>query len=347
MAPGIINSVEDVPANLSTKTKKDEPVPTFQVPTIDVSAYLSDVDSPEAQAIIPILREACRSTGFFQIVGHGVSHELQQAVFAGARKFFELPYDTKKALDAKTVVGHRGYDVLASQSYQEGVLPDLKEGFYVGEDLPADDPRVLAQRFFMGRNVWPDAADLSAAEFREPAERYHAALSKLSVQVMGMIARSLPYGTDIFDDFVTNNPITPMRMLHYPPACPETELPQYGSSAHTDFGAITLLLQDESPGLEVLDRSTSTWVPVPPNPNAYVVNIGDMLSRWTRDEYVSSVHRVLNRNPWDRYSIVFFYDGNADAELRALDGSEKDVENPLTVEQHMVRRMTESYGKGK
>lgn len=318
---------------------------SFQIPTVDISSFLADPESPEAQAIIPIVRSACRSTGFFQITGHGISKDLQQAVFAGARKFFSLPFETKKSLDAHLNQGLRGYDVLASQSYEDGVLPDLKEGFYTGVDLPADDPRVLARRFLMGSNVWPDVSLLPKEEFRKPAEEYHAALLELSIRVLRLIERTLPYGPGIFDEFIANDPITPMRMLHYPAARLEDETngkTQYGASAHTDFGAITLLLQEKSPGLEVLDSRTSEWKPVPPNPGVYVVNIGDMLSFWTKNEYKSSVHRVINREPGDRYSIVFFFDGNGDAKLSPLDGSED--KNPLTVEQHMIRRVAESYG---
>jgi isopenicillin N synthase-like dioxygenase len=346
MAPSIITTTAVEPDLKPTKAATAIDSDDFQIPTVDISAFLADPDSPEAAAIVPIVRSACRSTGFFQITGHGVPKDLQQSVFAGAKKFFALPYETKKTLDARTIPGLRGYDVLASQSYEEDILPDLKEGFYVGIDLPADDPRVKAGRFLMGSNAWPDQSLLSEDEFRKPAEEYHAALLALSIRVLQLIERTLPYGPGIFDEFIANDPITPMRMLHYPPARPETDgKTQYGASAHTDFGAITLLLQDKSPGLEVLDSNTNEWKPVPPNPDAYVVNVGDMLSFWTKNEYKSSVHRVINREPGDRYSIVFFFDGNGDAKLSALDGSEE--ENPLTVEQHMIRRVAESYGMKK
>lgn len=141
-----------------------------------------------------------------------------------------------------------------------------------------------------------------------------------------------------------------MRLLHYPiPEKPVTEgedLKQFGASAHTDFGAITLLLQDANPGLEVLDQKTQTWFPIAPNPDAYVVNVGDMLSFWTSGEYKSSVHRVISKNRTDRYSIVFFLDGNLDCRLDPLDGGE-NVDGPRTVEEHMTRRLRESYGVGK
>ncbi|KAL4949469.1 Clavaminate synthase-like protein [Aspergillus filifer] len=348
MAPSVIVPDQTTPpATAATNPPiKIDNGDSFQIPTVDISAFLADPDSPEAQSIIPIVRSACRSTGFFQISGHGISKELQQAVFTGAKKFFALPYETKKALDAHGNQGLRGYDVLASQSYEDGVLPDLKEGFYTGVDLPADDPRVQAQRFLMGSNVWPDSSLLDDDEFRKPAEAYHSALMELSISVLKLIERTLPYGPGIFDEFIANDPITPMRMLHYPPARGEDERAgktQYGASAHTDFGAITLLLQGESPGLEVLDTRSGQWMPVPPNPDVYVVNIGDMLSFWTKNEYKSSLHRVINREPGDRYSVVFFFDGNGDAKLASLDGMEEG--KPLTVEQHMIRRVAESYGK--
>jgi isopenicillin N synthase-like dioxygenase len=344
MAPSVIKTPSAVLNPVPTKTLKTA-APPFQIPTVDISAFLADPDSPAAQEIVPVVRAACRSTGFFQITGHGISQQLQKSVFTGAKKFFKLPFEIKSALDSKKVPGLRGYDVLESQAYEEGLMPDLKEGFYTGIDMPNDDPRVKAGRILMGSNVWPEARMLPEDEFRKPAEAYHAALLALSITVLRLIERTLPYGAGVFDEFIANDPLTPMRMLHYPPARPQQDKLQYGASAHTDFGAITLLLQDESPGLEVKDRNTGEWVAVPPNPDAYVVNVGDMLSFWTKGEYISSVHRVINRNPGDRYSIVFFFDGNIDAKLTAMDGSEKDVSNPLTVEQHMIRRVTESYGK--
>lgn len=320
------------------------PARPFEIPTVDISAFLKNPARPVAQEILNTIRNACQSTGFFQIIGHGVAKSLQHAVFKGSKQFFGLPMEIKKELDAKKVRGHRGYDVLASQSYEAGILPDLKEGFFIGEDIPDEDPRVEQRRFFMGRNVWPDPSLIRYSEFQQPAEIYHKELSALSIQVLRLIEHTLPYGPGIFDQFVSDNPITPVRIVHYPPAS-DNNGRQYGSSAHTDFGAITLLLQDQNPGLEVRDNKTGEWVSVPPDPDAYVVNIGDMLSFWTKGEYVSSVHRVVNRNLWARYSIVFFFQGNIDTELRALDGSEADLENPLTVEQHLLRRMTDSYSK--
>jgi len=317
--------------------------PAFYVPSVDIGPYLSDPSSPEADIIIEKIRAACLSTGFFQITNHGISSSVQDSIFNAAKKFFALPYEEKLKLDVKTTVGHRGYDAIASQSYEEGVLPDLKEGFFVGQDIPADDERVRARRFFMGPNVWPSSQLLPVDAFQEPVEEYFAAVHALTIKMLEMVARTLPYGPHIFDKFVANDPTTPLRLLRYPPA-QKTESRQLGASAHTDFGALTLLLQDGTSGLQVLDSATDNWIPIAPDRGGYVVNLGDMLSLWTGGLYKSSIHRVMNENPKDRYSVVFFFDGNLDCPLTPFDGSNVKGK-ALTVEDHMVKRMTESYGK--
>ena len=105
----------------------DQGSTSFYVPTVDIAPFLADPDSAESAKIIEDVRAACVSTGFFQITGHGIPRQLQQEIFDAAAAFFALPFDEKKKLDAKTTIGHRGYDVLASQSYEADVLPDLKE----------------------------------------------------------------------------------------------------------------------------------------------------------------------------------------------------------------------------
>lgn len=230
-------------------------------------------------------------------------------------------------------------------------MTDNGKGFYIGPDLPPDSPLVQARRFFMGPNVWPPTRLLPQSDFQYPAERYYKAIFDLALKVLDLIALTLSYGPDVFKTFTANSPAAPLRLLHYPKAPASTEKRQLGASAHTDFGAITLLLQDKNPGLEVLDTNTGGFVPITPNPDAYVVNVGDMLSKWTRDRYVSSVHRVINRNSRDRYSVVFFFDGNLDCPLTPMgaaeehgDGEKKEGEEALTVEGHMLKRMGESYG---
>jgi isopenicillin N synthase-like dioxygenase len=141
-----------------------------------------------------------------------------------------------------------------------------------------------------------------------------------------------------------------VRLLHYPPQRDLDDPNQLGAGAHTDFGAITLLLQDTAGGLQVLDHSNPSskeikWIDVPPHPEAYVVNIGDMLDTWTRGEYKSNVHRVINRSGGHRYSVPFFFDGNLDYVLRPLNGKTDGTAKRPTVESFLKERFKRTYIK--
>ncbi|KAK3938477.1 hypothetical protein QBC46DRAFT_265296 [Diplogelasinospora grovesii] len=314
------------------------------VPTVDISDFIRDPNSQLTNATVERVPQACIKTGFFQVTGHGVPHDVLSGLFEASKKFFALPMEEKAKLDARKRVGRRGYDVLESQTYHTGTLGDLKEGFYIGHNLSPRDPTVQARRFFMGPNVWPDPALLAPGDFKKPVERYFAAVNALALKLLDLIARTLPYGPDVFSTFSTGYVVAPLRLLHYPPARPTAkDGVQLGAGAHTDFGAITLLLQDENPGLEVLDTERNVFVPIEPSPAAFVVNVGDMLSAWTGGEYKSSVHRVVNKKPRDRYSVAFFFDGNLDCPLDPLDGS-KPPTRDWTVEKHMMKRIMDSYG---
>ena len=153
---------------------------------------------------------------------------------------------------------------------------------------------------------------------------------------MQILAEGLPNcNAHTFDAFSTDA-IANVRLLHYPPQPNLDDANQLGAGAHTDFGAITLLMQDAAGGLQVLNQHNGEWIDVPPNPEAYVVNVGDMLDMWTKGEYRSNVHRVINRSGGHRYSVPFFFDGNVDYKLVPLDGS-GDGEGP-TVEEFMKER---------
>jgi isopenicillin N synthase-like dioxygenase len=157
---------------------------------------------------------------------------------------------------------------------------------------------------------------------------------------MEVLAKGLPYSNPrIFDPFC-EDPLAVVRLLHYPPQPDLDDPKQVGAGAHTDFGAITLLMQDEKGGLQVLNEGTGTWIDVKPNSKAYVVNVGDMLQTWTRGEYRSNVHRVINSSGGHRYSVPFFFDGNLDYVLAPLDGSDAQG---VTVEEFMRERFKRTY----
>ncbi|MCJ1418837.1 hypothetical protein MMC32_005188 [Xylographa parallela] len=330
--------------------------PSFYLPLVDITPFLRDPQGAAAQQVIDDVRAACRSTGFFLMKGHGVPVGLQKSIFEASARFFALPSEAKFQLDARNTVGFRGYDAMETQSYEleseshdgSAVQRDIKEGFFASTDLPLDHPRVVGRRFLQGPNVWPDTELLATADFRAVVEDYYREMQRLSHVVLDLIAATLPYGPHVFDELEADDPMWLFRLLRYPPGAEQAAgtKQQPGSGEHTDFGTFTLLLQDEHPGLEVQDSGTGEWHGVPPQPDVFIVNMADVMSMMTGGEYKSSVHRVMNRNPEDRYSVVFFYDGNLDYRLRPLEKLQQ-VENGKnkapTIEEHVRARLTGSY----
>ena len=142
---------------------------------------------------------------------------------------------------------------------------------------------------------------------------YFDACSKLARSLHRAFARDLDLPLDFFVDKL-DRPLATLRALHYPASSGEGEI---GAGEHTDYGNITLLATDDVGGLEVRTRA-GQWIAAPPMKEAYVVNIGDCLMRWTNDVYVSTPHRVVNRSGRERYSIAFFFDPNPEARVEAI-----------------------------
>ncbi|KAL1644189.1 hypothetical protein SLS58_004469 [Diplodia intermedia] len=314
--------------------------PGFHIPTVDIGPYLSDPSSTEAKHVVEAVRRACTTSGFFQLVGHGIDPAIRDAMFAGSKALFDLPFEQKKALRRGK---NRGYETFGSQALQDGTLPDLKEGYYIGTDAVAFEEGT-SYRPFTDPNVWPAEHQLPAAVFRDPMNRYYARVEALSRTVMDIIAAALGRGPDVFAAMKKEPVAASIRLLHYPPQEATDSEQQLGAGAHTDFGWTTLLLTDGHPGLEVLNQATGEWVPVPPERDAYVVNVGDMLQQITAGRFKSNVHRVRNLGAVHRYSVPYFFDGCLDAKLARLDG--KDDGRVLTVEEHMLERFATTYGRG-
>lgn len=168
----------------------------------------------------------------------------------------------------------------------------------------------------------------------------------LSARMMRGIALSLDLSEDYFANYCRDVMAT-VRLLHYPPQ-PAQALPgQKGAGAHTDFGGLTLLRQDDVGGLQVWDQGSNGWIHADPLPMTYVVNLGDMIARWTNDRYHSTVHRVVNASGRERYSVPFFYTGNYAHNVECiptcLASGEKPKYLPITVEAHMREMYRRTY----
>lgn len=311
------------------------------LPLIDVS-HLSAADPAARQAVGGALRAACLDKGFFYCTGHGIPQGLIDAVFAETRAFFDLPEDAKRAIDKSNSFCNRGYEPMRGQTLEAGAPPDLKEGFYIGPEMGLDDPRVAARRFNRGPNQWP--ADLPA--FRPVMRAYFAAMQDLAERLMLGIALSLDLPEDSFAEFC-RDPLITLRLLHYPPQPEGAAENEKGAGAHTDFGGLTLLLQDEVGGLQVFDAASGDWIHAQPVPGAFVVNLGDMIARWTNDRYRSTLHRVVNASGRERYSVPFFFSGNPDTRVACLPTclapGETPKYPPVTVEDHLRSMYDRTY----
>lgn len=315
--------------------------PAETLPVIDLTA-MREGTAVDKAAVGHALRQACEHTGFFYISGHGIDPALIERVFAQSQQFFAQRMDVKLATDKAQSKANRGYEKLGGQTLEPGMPPDLKEGFYIGEELAEDHPRVLAGRFNQGPNQWPE----QLPAFQTAMQDYYAALLQLSERIMAGLALSLELPEDFFADFC-NEPLCTLRLLHYPPQ-PEKPLPgEKGCGAHTDFGGITILLLDDKPGLQVWDAKAEDWINATPIPGTFVVNLGDMIARWTNDLYRSTLHRVVNTSGAERYSVPFFYSGAPEHEVSCLPVCLQDGETPkypaTTVENHLQEMYRRTY----
>lgn len=290
------------------------------VPIIDLAPYFEGTEQGRAEVARKV-DEASRSIGFLVITHHGISPELIARVSELSRQFFALPLADKRRVDRPREDAVRGYSAVGeeglSYSLEEATPGDLKESFSVGPSNVPDDEyhRGKAAGPHFEPNSWPDIPG-----FREAYEEYFEAMSELSRSLMRIFALGLKLPERFFDDKIDEH-ISMFRVLSYPPQ-KEAPLPgQLRAGAHSDYGSLTVVLPDDK-GLQVLNKA-GQWVDVPQVEGGLVVNIADLMMQWTNDQWVSTMHRVVNP-PFEaastnrRQSLVFFHQPNYDAMVECL-----------------------------
>ncbi|MEO6124110.1 MAG: 2-oxoglutarate and iron-dependent oxygenase domain-containing protein [Ilumatobacteraceae bacterium] len=318
------------------------------VPVIDISALRSTDDSPAAtSAVAAALDSACRDTGFFCIVGHGVSCDLMSSLDRCARAFFALPTSTKSSIAmANGGRAWRGWFPLGGE--MTNGIPDRKEGIYFGSELGDDDPRVATAVPLHGANQFP--AELP--ELRDAVLAWIDALTEMGHLVLGGLAAGLGLTRNWFRTELASDPTILFRIFRYPPhdvaaASPlGIETGEWGVAEHTDYGLLTMLLQDDCGGLQVHGRDG--WIEVEPIAGSFVCNIGDMLERITGGRYRSTPHRVRNISDRERLSFPFFFDPSWGAMINPppLDGgSGPDAEARQRWDGRSVFEFEGTYGE--
>ena len=316
-------------------------IPSTQpaIPVIDIGP-LSSANVEDRRGVAAEINAACLRSGFFYIQNHGIPQGLIEAVESQAKAFFDLPDAEKDKINRTKSICNRGWEALRSQALEVGGQPDLKESLYIGRDLPLDHPAVVAKTFNHGPNQWPDGLH----GFKATMRAYHEAMVDLGERMMGGLALALSLEESYFDAFARDS-MTTLRLLHYPPQPADAHADQRGAGAHTDFGTLTFLLQDANGGLQVRDPASGAWIDAPPIAGTYVVNLGDTISRWTNDRYRSTLHRVINRSGRERYSVPFFFSGNADHVVSCLPGCTAPGEQPKYKANTVAGHMAEMYGR--
>lgn len=284
------------------------------IPVLDAGPYLAGVEGA-LDRLAAGLRAAEEEVGFYYLTGHGVEQVLVDRVFAMAARFHALPTDAKMALKQnRHNVGYmpvRGSVTRANALDGIARKPNLVEAFFIKRDLSTDHPDVIAGKRFRPANQWP--AGLPG--FREACVEYCAAMERLAKHMLPVYAAALDLPADFFAAAFAE-PMYTLRLSHYPPV-EEYATDEFGIAPHTDTSFLTLLAQNEVPGLEIR-RPDGGWIEAPVVPGAFVVNSGDLQRRWTNGRFLSTPHRAINRSRRDRYAIPFFFDCQADHVIECL-----------------------------
>lgn len=303
----------DIAERSGTEARK---IDFSEIPVIDIGAMLGDDAAAKREAAAKI-REAAINVGFFYVKNHGVPADVVETARATADRFYALPEDIKCQYDVMKTKRHKGYVPVGGLSADPSIV-DLQEGYEIGLELPADDPDYQAGNALLGPNIWPE----EMPEFQRDIYRYFEESMELGKRLYRLFALAVDMPEDYFEPMVTK-PCAQLRILYYPDTDPKEA--KVGIGAHTDYESFTLLWQSEA-GLQVQNRA-GEWIEAPPIEGTFIINIGDMMMRWTNDLFVSTPHRVINTSGKKRYSMALFFAANHDTVVECLPTCQS-AENP-------------------
>ncbi|KAF6143955.1 hypothetical protein GIB67_017563 [Kingdonia uniflora] len=310
-------------------------------------------EDPGVCQVVKQLDQACKEAGFFYVKGHGIPDSLVKNARDVTNLFFHHPYEEKLKIKMSEATGFRGYQRIG-ENVTKG-KPDIHEAIDCYKEVMPGMYGDLGKAL-EGSNKWPD----NPSSFNSVMEEYInlltgmvSRLRYLSRNIMRGIALALGGLPDEFGGERAGDPFWVMRLIGYPgvsdskgSAMLENDI---GCGAHTDYGLLTLVNQDdEIPALQVKNRS-GEWIWAVPIPGTFVCNIGDMLKIWSNGLYESTLHQVINNSPKYRVSVAFFYEPNFDAVVKPLEfckqktGGIDKFERAIYGE-HLVRKVLTNFG---
>jgi isopenicillin N synthase-like dioxygenase len=276
------------------------------------------------------IEAAMRISGFFYIRNHGISPRVLEQLIAQTKLFFSAPLSVREAIGIDQ--NNRGFLATGESKMLGAKENDLKEVFFFGREIEPDDPDLLAGVALTAPNQWPSGLE----QFRPAVLDYLQAAGEAGNIVLQAIAHMIGANDNFFEAHY-DRPMARGQLNHYAAPGASATPDQFGVAPHTDFGAITLLYQ-HTPGLEVFARNEQ-WVAVPPIPDTLVVNIGDLLERWTNGQLPSTRHRVRNQTGSSRYSIAIFYDPSPTAVVNPAQlGFTESLFEPITAANYILSR---------
>lgn len=278
-----------------------------EIPVLDIGPYLAGEEGAR-ERLGEGLRHALEEIGFYFIVNHGVPAKLTRRAFDAARRFHAMELEPKLALRMNEHnVGYMPFRTSVTRHSQLNTnnKPNRVEAFFVKRELPPGHPDHARPRPFRGPNQWPDGL----SGFRENVLAYCAAMERLGTSLLPLYALALGLTPDWFDA-AFSEPMYTLRMSHYPRQDEPLEN-EFGIAPHSDTSFMTLLAQNDIPGLAIR-LPNGRWLEAPPIPGSFLVNGGDLLRRWTNERFLATPHRVINRSGRERYAIPFFMDCSYD-----------------------------------
>lgn len=304
------------------------------IPVLDVAPFLNGTPG-QKEAVARQLDEICRDIGFLCLIGHGVPDALFDQIYNVSKAFFRQDFSDKVRVAQPSpdiVRGYIGVGAAAlADTMGEETPPDWKESFSAGPvDIDPEDPYFTAPgaRGHFRPNIWPEQPD----GYGDIWTAYYQEMTRLSADMMRLFALALNLPDDYFEDKIDRH-ISILGAMYYPEQTHPPEPGQLRAGAHTDFGTMTILRPDAAPGGLQVRSKTGEWEPVRAPEGAFVVNIGDMMARWTNDRWVSTLHRVVNP-PIDtavgseRLSIGFFHEPNYDTMVSCLPSCQSSANPP-------------------
>ena len=306
-----------------------------EIPVIDIALLAGDGD---VQVVADQILQALTQIGFFYVTNHCVPQTVIDDAQAAAVRFFALPMADKE--EVRITRNHRGFLKMGSARMSGNTRSDYKESFVWGSEPAAGERRPSDGKPFSADNLWPDAQP----GFREALTAFFDSAQHCAVALMRAFARAIDVPDHAFLR-TADRPISRASVVYYPPQPASLGEAQFGVGAHTDFGCLTVLCQDEVGGLQVMNAA-GKWMTAHPIAGTLVVNVGDLLARWSNGRFRSTPHRVINSTGQARYSLVLAYDPNAETVIDPADllpGGETPRYPPTTCGAYIASRFDESF----